>query len=59
MEIIILLVLLGLALYFLEMIPLASPFPQIIRVVIIIVAIVAVLQWLGVATGLPSIRIGR
>ena len=55
MELIILLVILGLIFYFVEMIPLAHPFPQIIKVVAIILGVVLVLQWLGVNTGLPTI----
>lgn len=57
MSLIITLIILGLIFYFIEMIPMAAPFPQIIRVIAIIVAIVLVLQWLGVNTGLPSIRL--
>lgn len=55
MELIITLVLLGLVFYFIEMIPLASPFPQIIKVIAIIIAVLIVLQWLGINTGLPHV----
>ena len=57
MSLIILLILLGLVFYFIEMIPMAEPFPRIIKVVAIIVAVVLVLQWLGVNTGLPTINL--
>lgn len=59
MSILITLVILGLIFYFVEMIPMASPFPQIIRVIAIIIAVLLVLQWLGINTGLPSLQIGR
>jgi len=42
------LVVLGLIFYFIEMIPMAAPFPTIIRVVAILIAVVLVLQFLGV-----------
>lgn len=48
MSLIIALVVLGLIFYFVEMIPLAPPFAQIIRVVAIIIAVVYVLNFLGV-----------
>lgn len=57
MELIILLVALGVVFYFIEMIPMAAPMPQIIRAVLVIVAIVLVLQWLGVGLGLPTIHL--
>ena len=53
MSLIITLILLGLVFYFIQMIPLAEPFPQIIKVVAIIVAVVLILNWLGVSLGLP------
>jgi hypothetical protein len=55
MEIIITLIILGLVFYFIEMIPMAPPFAQIIKVVAIITGVVVVLQWLGINTGLPHI----
>lgn len=55
MSLIITLILLGLVFYFINMIPMADPFPKIIRVVAIIIAVVLILQWLGVNTGLPTI----
>lgn len=57
MSLIITLILLGLVFYFINMIPMADPFPAIIRVVAIIIAVVLVLQWLGIATGLPTINL--
>lgn len=56
MSLIIALIILGVIFYFIEMIPMAAPMPQIIRAVVIILAVVLVLQWLGVNTGLPSLR---
>lgn len=41
------LVILGLVFYLVQLIPMAEPFPQIIRVVAIIIAVVLVLQFLG------------
>ena len=55
MEIIITLILLGLVFYFIQMIPMASPFPEIIRVVAILIAVVMVVQWLGYDLGLPRL----
>lgn len=52
MELILALVILGVVFYFINMIPMAEPFPQIIRVVAIIVAVVIVLNALGVNTGI-------
>lgn len=45
-------IVLGVIFYFIEMIPMAAPMPQIIRAIVVIVAVVMVLQWLGVG-GLP------
>ena len=59
MELIITLILLGLVFYFIGMIPMAEPFPKIIKIVAIIIAVVLVLQWLGVNTGLPAIDLFR
>lgn len=41
------LVVLGLVFYLVTLIPMMEPFPQIIRVVAILVAVVLVLQFLG------------
>lgn len=48
LELIVTLILLGVVFYFINMIPMAEPFPQIIRVVAIILAIVLVLNALGI-----------
>jgi hypothetical protein len=50
------LVVLGLVFYLVNLIPMAEPFPQIIRVVAILIAVVLILQALGINLGLPSIR---
>lgn len=41
------LVLLGLVFYIVQLIPMAEPFPQIIRIVAIIIAVVLILDFLG------------
>ena len=46
------LVVIGLIFYFIEQIPLAAPFPVLIKVVAVIIAIVLVLQFFGLTTGL-------
>lgn len=56
MQIIIELILIGFVFWLVEFIPLASPMPQIIKAVMIIIAIVLVLNALGVITGLPALR---
>ena len=43
------LIVLGLVFYFINLIPMASPFPEMIRVVAIIIAVIIVLQWLGIS----------
>lgn len=57
MSLIIALIILGLLFYFIEMIPLAQPFPQIIRAVAVIISVVLVLQWLGFSLGLPAVSL--
>lgn len=42
------LVIVGIIFYFIEMIPMAAPFPQVIRVVAILIAVLMVLSFLGV-----------
>lgn len=42
------LVILGLVFYLVTLIPMAEPFPTVIRVVAIIIAVLIVLQWLGI-----------
>lgn len=42
------LIVLGLVFYFITLIPMAEPFPQIIRVVAILIAVVIVLNALGI-----------
>lgn len=53
----ILLVVLGLIFYCIELIPMAAPFPVIVRVVAVIVAILIILQFFGITTGLPALHI--
>lgn len=45
------LVILGLVFYCIELIPMSSPFPQIVKVVAVLGAVLLVLQFLGIATG--------
>lgn len=59
MSLIITLIVLGLIFYFIEMIPMAAPFPIIIRVIAILIAVVLVLQFLGVNTGIQTIQLNR
>ncbi len=40
---------LGVIFYFVDMIPMAAPFPQIVRAIAVIIAVILVLQALGVA----------
>lgn len=47
------LILLGLFFYLINLIPMAPPFPQIIRVVAVIIGIMLVLQAFGLWTGFP------
>lgn len=54
MSLIISLIVLGVVFYFIDMIPMAEQFQKIIKVVAIILAVVMVLQFLGVNTGLPA-----
>lgn len=56
MALIISLTLLGVVFYFIDMIPMADPFPRIIKVLAIILAVAMILQFFGVHTGLPSLR---
>lgn len=48
LELIALLIILGLVFYFINLIPMAEPFPQIIRVVAILIAVVLILNALGI-----------
>lgn len=57
MSLIVSLVVLGLIFYFIEMIPLADPFPRIIKVIAIIIAVVLVLQFFGINLGLPTFNV--
>lgn len=55
-SLIITLVVLGLIFYCIELIPMAAPFPTIIRVVAVIIALLIILQFFGITTGLPTLR---
>ncbi len=52
-SLIVTLIILGVVFYFVEMIPMADPFPKIVKVVAIIIAVLVVLQFFGVSTGFP------
>lgn len=43
------LIILGLIFYFIEMIPMAAPFPTIVRAVAVLLAVILILQFLGVS----------
>ncbi len=49
MSLILALIVLGVIFYFVDMIPMAAPFPQIVRAIAVIIAVILVLQALGVA----------
>lgn len=51
-SLIVTLIILGVVFYFVDMIPMADPFPRIIKVIAIILAVLLVLRFLGVATGI-------
>lgn len=53
MTLLLTLIILGIIFYFIGMIPMAEPFPAIIRAVAVIIAIVLVLQFLGFNLGIP------
>lgn len=54
----IVLVVLGLAWYLIETyVPIAEPFKTVIRVVIVLIIVLALLQFAGVTTGLPRLRL--
>lgn len=57
-QVIIALVIVGLALYLIQFIPMAAPFPQIIRVVVIVCVVLWLLSLLVpmVSVGTPLIR---
>ncbi len=42
------LVILGLVFYIVNLIPMADPFPQIVRIVAILIAVVLILNFLGI-----------
>lgn len=44
-------IVLGIVFYFIGLIPMAEPFPVVIKVVAIIIALLLVLQFFGVHTG--------
>ena len=49
--VIVLLVVLGIVFYCIELIPMAAPFPVIIRVIAILIGLLLVLQVFGISTG--------
>ncbi len=49
MTLILALIVLGVIFYFVDMIPMAAPFPAIVKAIAVIIALVLVLQALGVA----------
>ncbi len=52
-SLIVTLIVLGLLFYCIQLIPMADPFPLIIRIVAIIIAVLLIAQFLGVNTGIP------
>lgn len=55
-SLIVTLVILGLIFYCIQLIPMASPFPEIIRVVAIIIALLIILQFFGLASDVPLLN---
>ncbi len=55
-SLLIFIVVLGLIYWAVSLIPLPAPFPTIVQVLFIIIAVIALLQFLGIHTGLPAIR---
>ena len=49
-------VILGLIYWAVSLLPVPPPFPTIIKVIFIFIAVLAILQFFGINTGLPSIR---
>lgn len=56
-SLIVTLVVLGLLFYCIQIIPMAEPFPTIIRVVAIIIAVLIILQFFGLTSGIVPIRL--
>ena len=55
-SLIVFLVVLGLAFWAISFLPIGEPFLTIIKVILIIIAVLAVLNAFGFATGIPSLR---
>lgn len=55
-SLLIFIVVLGLIYWAISLIPLPAPFPTIIQVLFIIIAVLAILQFFGFSTGLPTVR---
>jgi len=49
-------VLIGLVYWIISLIPLPEPFPTIVKVLFIIIAVLAVLQAFGIYTGFPALH---
>lgn len=56
-SLIITLIVLGIIFYFISLIPMASPFPEIIKVIAVVLALLIILQFFGIATGIPAINL--
>lgn len=55
-SLIVTIVILGLIYWAVSLIPLPDPFPIIVRILFIIIAVVYILNFFGVSTGLPALR---
>ena len=55
-ELLVFIVILGLCYWAVSLIPLPAPFPTIVQIIFIIIAVVALLNVFGFSTGLPTIR---
>ena len=53
-ELLAFIIVLGLIYWAVSLIPLPAPFPTIVQIIFILIAVVALLNFLGVHTGIPS-----
>lgn len=55
-SLIVFIVVLGLIYWAVSLIPLPDPFPTVVKVLFIIIAVIAVLNAFGISTGLPTLK---
>lgn len=49
-------IILGLVYWAVTLIPLPAPFPTIVKIIFILIAVLAILHALGISTGFPAFR---